>query len=640
MPDDRRPQMRTFARLLARLARDRAGNTLMLIAAAILPIMAMVGGGVDMGRSYLSQNRLQQACDAGVLAARKKLGSQVVANGNVPGDVAATGNRFFNLNFRDGAYGSANRQFAMAIEANYAISGRASIDLPTAIMGIFGYDNMAIAVQCQARLNFGNTDVMMVLDTTGSMRDTNPGDSDPKIDVLRRVVKSFATQLEGSKSPGTRIRYGFVPYSTNVNVGGLLKDDWVVDRWSYQSRVQTGTKPSTGTRTDRINVRCTANCSAPSSRVSTYTATYHPPAAETGGAYYSCDTSPPRSTGGTRYTLVSTTNEPYVGPPAGTKQTKHYRAVTAGSYYWISLNGTTCEVWRVDYSNYTQEFDDVTTPSTSDLPIYTYLPIERDVTNWRAETSGCMEERGTYEIRDYNNVDLSRALDLDIDTVPTPGNPATQWRPMYTSAVFERKIKWDGSGNFDPKPVVTDDDYIQPAPWGLTACPAAARKLAEMSASQVGAYVDTLQPAGSTYHDIGMIWGGRLLSPTGIFADENADVGAQPTSRNLIFLTDGLTAPLDLSYGTYGVEPLDQRRWTQKSKISLTQLVENRFTVACSEVKKRNITVWVIGFGTSLNSVLTQCAGSGHFYEATDAAQLNDVFSKIAAQLGDLRVSK
>ena len=105
-------------------------------------------------------------------------------------------------------------------------------------------------------------------------------------------------------------------------------------------------------------------------------------------------------------------------------------------------------------------------------------------------------------------------------------------------------------------------------------------------------------------------------------------------------LTDGETAPLDLSYGTYGIEPLDQRRWSKKSTETLTQVVEGRFGVACSEVRKRNITVWVIGFGTSLNPIMTECAGPGHFFEAQDAAELQDVFSKIAAQLGDLRVSK
>ena len=37
---------------------------------SLIPILAMIGGGIDMGRGYLSQSRLQQACDAGVLAGR------------------------------------------------------------------------------------------------------------------------------------------------------------------------------------------------------------------------------------------------------------------------------------------------------------------------------------------------------------------------------------------------------------------------------------------------------------------------------------------------------------------------------------------------------------------------------------------
>ena len=44
-------------------------------------------------------------------------------------------------------------------------------------------------------------------------------------------------------------------------------------------------------------------------------------------------------------------------------------------------------------------------------------------------------------------------------------------------------------------------------------------------------------------------------------------------------------------------------------------------------------------------SVRAQCrllsvSRSGHYYEASNAAQLSDVFNKIATQLGDLRVTK
>jgi hypothetical protein len=260
--------------------------------------------------------------------------------------------------------------------------------------------------------------------------------------------------------------------------------------------------------------------------------------------------------------------------------------------------------------------------------------------NFETWFRGCIEERSTYEIDDYDDVDLTRALDLDIDLVPDPGNPATQWRPMLNEMSWVRSIDWRGRGSFSVAAANYQWDYLNAGWAGRSACPAPARKLQEMTASDVAAYVDSLVADGNTYHDIGMIWGGRLLSPTGLFAAENADEGGRTTARHMIFLTDGLTAPRDISYGTYGVEPLDRRRWTEESSESLTDVVEGRFGVACAEVRRRNITVWVIGFGTSLNPVMTDCAGPGHFFEAADAAELQDVFSKIATQLGDLRISK
>ncbi|MFM5916993.1 MAG: pilus assembly protein TadG-related protein [Novosphingobium sp.] len=634
---------RTALTWIKALLRDRGGNTLALIAAALFPMLALLGGGIDMGRSYLSQSRLQQACDSGVLAARKKLGSAVVTTGVIPADVAEVGNRFFNLNFHDGAYGTSGRTFSMTLEEDYSISGEAHVDVPTTIMSLFGYSEMPIPVKCEAKLNFANTDIMFVLDTTGSMADTNPGDNVPKIDALKQVVRDFHDQLEGAKGPGTRLRYGFVPYSTNVNVGALLKDDWVVNAWTYQSRENYGTEPGTvQDYTYDTNWNNISGSALSSAMPGPYPATYHSAASEASSAYYSCDTAPPASTSNSVYTLISTTSEPYVGPPAGTKVTKHYRVVTTGTYYWVELNGTTCVTKKTVYSNFTQEFDKITIPYTNAAQRYRYAPIARDVRNWRNESNGCMEERETYEIDDWSDVDLSRALDLDIDTVPTAGDPKTQWRPEYPNIIYERSIYGNNSGSFTPAPVVTTEPWFFQPGWipNMITCPSASRKLAEMDSTQVNTYLATVNPGGTTYHDIGMIWGGRLLSPTGLFAAENGDIDGKTTSRNLIFLTDGQTEPYDIAYGAYGVEPLDQRRWKSNSPISLTETVEKRFGVACAEVKKRNINVWVIGFGTTLNPVMTECAGPGHFFEASNAAELQDVFSNIAAHLGDLRISK
>ncbi|MEY4237514.1 MAG: hypothetical protein RL339_115 [Pseudomonadota bacterium] len=628
---------------LTRLARDRAGNTLAMLAAGLFPLLALVGGGIDMGRGYLAQSRLQQACDAGVLAARKKLGSQVVTTGEVPTDVETVGNSFFNVNFRAGAYGSQRRSFEMTLEPDYAISGAASVSVPTTIMNLFGYDKTDLSVACQAKLNFSNTDVMFVLDTTGSMGWTNPGDTKPKIDILRDVVKDFHAQLEGSKTPGTVIRYGFLPYSTNVNVGGILDADWMVDDWTYQGRVPHDTGDTTTgpvfsqnwtyvSGTDTVGTSyVSSNC--PNDTLSWTELRYwkDPNGTENweyliNGIDYDCD-------------WLDSTNKK-VTPRTFTD----YRYI----YSYLNKGERTMPVMTWRYQAIPVDVSNLKNSGTGKMRVGSKVMIPdmggdpMNPTTFDAWFRGCVEERDTYEITDYTDVDFSRALDLDIDLVPSPGDPGTQWRPILNDVSFVRAIDWGGNGNFVPTPGTSDANwnYLNAGWAGLSACPAPARKLAPMTAGEVSSYVDSLFAEGSTYHDIGMIWGARMLSPTGIFAAENADEAGSTTSRHMIFLTDGETAPLDLSYGTYGVEPLDGRRWSTGSSQTLTQVVEGRTAVACEEAKKRNITVWVIGFGTALNPVLTACAGPGRAFEAADAAELQDVFSKIAAQLGDLRVTK
>lgn len=623
---------------LSRLARDASGNTLALLAAGLFPLLALVGAGVDMGRNYLAQSRLQQACDAGVLAARKALGTRFVVDGQVPANVAVTGNRFFNANFRSGAYGTLSRTFQMTLEPDYAISGKATVSVPTTIMTLFGYNQTDLAVACEAEVSFSNTDVMFVLDTTGSMKQANPGDSEPRIVVLRQAVKDFYAQLEAAKEPGIRTRYGFLPYSTNVNVGGILKADWLVDRWQYQGRLPHPTGSFTTAPSWKENWTYVSG----SDSMGTMT------------MESSC--------------------------PGDTKTTTQLRSWISGDgweNFEYLVSGTDYQCFGVEEGNYRVQphiFDNyryiysIRDEGSQTLPVMTWryqtVPVDlaplknggglavgqkvtvpnmggtpRNPAGYDSWFVGCIEERDTYEIGDYSNVDFSRALDLDIDLVPSPGNPATQWRPMLNEISYIRAMS-GGNGAFEPAPSNYDGEYDNAHVIKRDACPAPARKLAPMTAGELSAYVDELYANGNTYHDIGMIWGARMLSPTGIFAAENADLGGVPTSRHMIFLTDGETAPLDVSYSSYGIEPIDRRRWSPNSGQTLTQVVEGRTYVACEEAKKRNITIWVIGFGTKLNPVLTNCAGPGHSFEADDEGELKAAFSTIAAQLGNLRVSR
>jgi Flp pilus assembly protein TadG len=217
------------------LWRDQAGNTMVMTAAAILPLLAMIGGAVDASRIYLVQSRLQSACDAGALASRRAMAgvNWTTASREVALD-------YFGMNFSEGRYGTGSLEMDYSADSSGAVMGEATVLVPMTIMEIFSAEPTEISVSCTADLNLPNTDVMMVLDTTLSMNDPNPGDSIRRIDALTNAVTSFYNTLEAAKPEGSRIRYGFVPYSHTVNVGSLLKRDWIQNEGTYDSREPDG----------------------------------------------------------------------------------------------------------------------------------------------------------------------------------------------------------------------------------------------------------------------------------------------------------------------------------------------------------------------------------------------------------------
>ena len=626
--------LRRVQRTFKSLARDTSGNALMIMAFAVVPLFALVGSGMDMGRAYIVHSRLQQACDSGTLAARKALGATpnftVAANGAA---ITTTANRFFNVNFPAQMYGSEDRSFEITIQNDMSISGIASAVVPTDVMTLFGKSDISLSVQCRAELSIPNTDIMMALDVTGSMLDTNPGDSTNRLTALKTVVKNFYTTMESVRQTESRLRYGFVPYATNVNVGSVLKDPWVVNSWVYPSRVLGTTTNVVWYGTDWVNFVKISGSYLDEYNVSTYPATK----GANEGQFYCTQ---PSNTRTEPWTTLSTSSVPVTNPD-GTKTTTNYRRTINGIEYWTGINGQTCSLHRRTWNNYVETFTGINYPRNYGQSSWIYKDVTLNTANWKNDSNGCMEERSTYEITDYNNVDLSRALDLDIDRVPSASDPTTQWRPMYPNSVFARSKYWNSTGNFTPEEVTYTGDFLAPAWAGFAACPTAAKKLQTWTSTAYNSYVDGLTAAGNTYHDIGMIWAARLLSPTGIFASENADVSAsRRTSRHLIFLTDGQTEPLDVSYGAYGVEPLAKRRWKEGSTYTLTQTVEKRFAFACEEAKKKNITVWFVAFGTTLNPIMTQCAGPGRSFSASNAGELQNAFLTIAKSIGALRLSE
>ncbi len=623
---------------LSSLARDKRGNALMIMGATLVPLAGMIGGGIDISRMYILKTRLQHACDAGALAGRKAMASGVWTH--TSGYPEREANKFFDANFETGSFGSSDLSRVFTENAG-KVTGTVSAKIPMTLMKIFGKMHDTIPVTCDAEMRLPNTDVMFVLDTTGSM--TSPaGGGQNRIQALRVAVKCFyeivarldtnAACTTGNPSGGTgnqvQIRFGFVPYSSNVNVGKLLPTGWFADSWNYETRkldtdtvdtmawVETGSPPPkvetlgmpseesqcNDTVAATLNTsNTTTNGNSRTITTETYDAQYY-----AGGRCYGT-----RTTKTTHYVYKKTTTETVVG----------WEYDTLPINVGLLKNGAT---WNNSFQ----------------------WPIENGGGNRTITWDGCIEERTTAQALTY----LPRpadAYDLELDLMPDPNNVHTLWKPALRNAIFTRR--GSGTGNWNKPGNKTDLNTNYPTVSSYN-CPTESRKLQSWTnAGLFSNYVDSLATNGTTYHDIGLLWGARLVSPTGLFASENAFTpqGGE-IERHLIFMTDGMTNANADDYNAYGI-PWFSRRQTPNgappSKAQLDAQVDARFAAICTMVKNKNVTLWVIGFGDeiagspSTQTRLTTCASPGRYFLATDSATLQATFKSIADQISMLRLT-
>ncbi len=639
---------------LRRLREDKAGNTIMLVAGALIPLMAMVGAGVDMSRSYLVKSRLQQACDAGALAGRKTM-----AGGTWDTTSSSTAQNYFNNNFPTGAFGTSNIAFTPTVDSDLNVNGTANARLPMTVMTLFGNQYMDLSVTCRSKMEVANTDIMFILDVTGSMADCPDGSScgsgtGSKIATLKQAVVDFYDVLGDASTTTSQLRYGFVPYSSGVNLGstsqtnGILPPAYIVNSWSYQSRDANMNTPE-----------YTATPGSPVNTVETY-------GGGTGISSTQCS-----DYGRNRYPSVGSNPVTSGTAPSPTTSTSYSNNATSGNDWGWSgaadTSGTTksCRRTKTDVTTtytatgryfftnwvYQQSSIDVssfktggsvsiatgTTGTVTSNGTYTLAALataSTSGTNTSYTWDGCIEDSDTESDATFSPIP-STAYDLQIDLVPATDDE--RWRPAFPAMIWERPglaSQTSTSNNWQPTGA---NSYY--------ACPKRAQKLEVMTKSEVQNYVNAtdFRAIGGTYHDVGMIWGSRLISPTGLFASENAAApNGKPIDRNIIFMTDGDMAPNDRIYGLHGMEKLDRRVTGSMygGSPNLETLHNNRFVALCNAARAKNIKIWVVAFGTATTPELTACADPGRIFFAGDAASLRTNFRAIAARIASLRLSQ
>ena len=251
------------------------------------------------------------------------------------------------------------------------------------------------------------------------------------------------------------------------------------------------------------------------------------------------------------------------------------------------------------------------------------LAVGDDQTN--VTWNGCIEERRTTSVvtGSSTNEIPNNAWDLDVNRIPNNDN--SRWRPMWPTIEFRRSSSTSGTSMSD------------------AACPAEARRLQAWTRAAMLSYVNGLDPGGSTYHDTGMIWGARMISNAGIFADSPDTFASMSVARHVIFMSDGQMDTDRNLYGMYGIETLDQRisGMSSPSETELNGRHMRRFRMMCNAVKSLNASVWVIAFGTSLSAEMLECASNANQASTIGSRDaLIARFREIGSNIGALRLTQ
>jgi Flp pilus assembly protein TadG len=148
-------------------------------------------------------------------------------------------------------------------------------------------------------------------------------------------------------------------------------------------------------------------------------------------------------------------------------------------------------------------------------------------------------------------------------------------------------------------------------------CPTAMMPLSE-DWTALNAKIDQMTPAGNTNVTIGLAWGFQLISPVEPF---NAPAPAPDLDKVIVLMTDGENT---------------QNRWS-----SSASAIDARTSKACDNVKAANIKLYTVRVIDGDIALLKGCASKPTmFYDVQQAIQLTSVFSSIAQNLANLRITQ
>ncbi len=587
------PLRRYFPGGFRAILRDRAGSTLPLFAASIIPVMGAIGLSVDAGRAYMVQQRVKSALDLALLASATSAATQSERD--------ATLERYFEANFPENYLGAkidgfttVDQRQADAQGTTVDVTATVNITIPTTFMSIFGESYKQLTLNAESRVATAERgdkqalEIMMAIDNTGSMATADVGGGLTRIQAVKNAAQTFTDIIYNGSFKPENLAVGIVPFTVMANVGHLLKDDRVnysraadyADRTVSNAWGWKGCVAEDGWLDPNANY---ATRSFPNKRTSYLSNDRTVLEANA----YDMNLADPATSAAPKW-------DPLLFPPV------LQRATGIQAYYRPPSNAFATDpgnIWnkaiRRAYASRGASF------------------IQADNTI-NITTSGLFERTSSSARRFY-----------------TKSGGATDWvsANQYTTSTLSK-----ASPNFHcPSEAL-------PPKWGVTK-------------TTVSTYISNenwaYSPGTGTLTNVGFAWAWRMLKAKDMFKDLRNHPDDYPTRQILVLFTDGIiesfdsgnywNGKLDTNYTPYGTFE-DKIAVNSTSSSTVNAAMDLRLAKACNAAKATGVEIYVIALKASTDTYRQCASGDNHYFATYNAQEISDAFEAIAYDLVPLHI--
>ncbi len=208
-----RALIRNVGAKFSQFARAENGNTVIIFAASLVPLLGLTGAAIDYSRASAIRTAMQSAADATALAISKNASTLTAAQ------IQSQADTYFRASFtrKDATITTVTATYTTAAGNQVVINASATLD--TSIMGVVGtlvnrpdFSQMQLGASSTTLWGNSRLRVALVLDNTGSMSQSG------KLTALKTATNNLLSQLQGAATNNGDVYVSIIPFVKDIAV--------------------------------------------------------------------------------------------------------------------------------------------------------------------------------------------------------------------------------------------------------------------------------------------------------------------------------------------------------------------------------------------------------------------------------------